>query len=134
MKVNLRKTFGKFDLTKSPIKLSSVARLRTGLHVGIFQMSRIFDTYTRCCQNSSCSNAQGISEHPDLEPSGRWHNEEPVILHDGWEFSGEGLKNDEWKSHLFFEEPIGGMLTAKLHVFSDSVFCTEVRWIQPVFL
>ena len=29
----------------------------------------------------------------------------------------------ERKNHLFLEEPIGSMLSARVHVFSDSVFC-----------
>ena len=45
-----------------------------------------------------------------------------VILHDGSQFSGEGLTDDEWKNNLLFGEQIGRILTAK------------VRWSQRELL
>ena len=41
------------------------------------------------------------------------HSEEPVILHDQAQIV---LGSDEWKSHYFFEKPMGTMLTAEVHV------------------
>ena len=49
---------------------------------------------------------------------------EPVLLRDEETLSGEGLTDGEWKNHLLLGESIGSMLTAKVHVFADSVFCT----------
>ena len=58
-------------------------------------------------------------------------SEEPVILHDGGQFSDDVLTNDEWKSHVFLEEPNWkAMLTARVHVFSDSIFCTGPRALK----
>ena len=51
-------------------------------------------------------------------------SEEPVILRYEGRFSGEGLTDDGWTNRLLHEEPTGRLLTAKVHVFSDSVRCT----------
>ena len=48
------------------------------------------------------------------------HSEDPVILHDGGPFSGEGLTDYDLKS--FFSRADGSMLTARVYVFRDSVF------------
>ena len=48
--------------------------------------------------------------HPDWSLLVNEQSEEPIILRDGRQFPGEGLTNDEWKSHLSLE-PIGSMLT-----------------------
>ena len=45
--------------------------------------------------------------------------------------SGKCWTDGEWENHLLLEETIGGMLTAKLHVFSGSVFCTGPEALDP---
>ena len=35
------------------------------------------------------------------------------------------------ENHLLFDEPIGSMLTAEVHVFSDSGFCTSRGVLDP---
>ena len=43
-------------------------------------------------------------------------------------------KHYQANPHLLLEEPTGSMLTAKVHVFSDSVSAqVPSRWIQSVF-
>ena len=51
-------------------------------------------------------------------------DEQPVIMRDEGPLPCEGLTDEEWENHLLFEETIGCMLTAKVLVSSDSVFCT----------
>ena len=51
---------------------------------------------------------------------GNEQSEEPVRR--PWKLIRTRPGNDEWKSHLFLEEPLGSMLTANVHV---SVFCTS---------
>ena len=52
-------------------------------------------------------------------------SEKPVILRDESRYSSEGLTDDQLQHHASFEEPRESALTAKAHVFSDSVFCTS---------
>ena len=59
-------------------------------------------------------------------------NEKPVILRDDSRlFSGEVLTNECWTSHLLLEELTGRMLTAKVHVFSNSESCTCPDALDP---
>ena len=58
------------------------------------------ETCTRGCQNISFTDTQDILNILIGRLTGDEQNEEPVFLCDE-EFSGEGLTNDEWKSHLF---------------------------------
>ena len=52
---------------------------------------------------------------------------DPVVVRDGEQFPGGCLADGERENHLSLEDPIGSMLTAKVHVFSDSVLCTFSR-------
>ena len=56
---------------------------------------------------------------------------EAVMLRDEETCSGKCWTDGEWENHLLLEEPIGGMLTAKLHVFSGSVFCIGPGALDP---
>ena len=55
----------------------------------------------------------------------------PVFTRDEEQFSNEGLTDDNWKNHLLLEEPFGNMLTAQVHVCSDSVSCTGPGALGP---
>ena len=99
---NLKKTFGKLDLTNCPINTVTWCIFARGCMRTSFQMSHIVETCTRDCQNSSFTNAQDIRNiliGSFLEDE---QSEEPVILHDQGTFLGEGLDIDEWTNHLFF--------------------------------
>ena len=56
---------------------------------------------------------------------------EQVVLRDEERFSGEGLTDDAWNNHLLLEELIGSMLTTRVRVFSNSVFCTGPGALDP---
>ena len=110
---------------------------RTRLHVGIIpneQISR--DLHQRLSE-------QFFLEYTDHIEHLYWsffffENEqdgEPVILRDEEPSSDEDLTDDELRNYLLFEEPNGSMLTAKAHVFPDSILCiAQVRYIPPVLL
>ena len=88
-------------------------------------MSQIVETCTRGCQISSLSNTQehlNIFVFEVLLKMNKAKNQS----FSGYEgrFSGEGLTDDGWTNRLLHEEPTGRLLTAKVHVFSDSVRCT----------
>ena len=68
-------------------------------------MSRSVEICIRGCQNFLFGNV-GHTEHPDEK------------------LTGKCVTDDDWKYDLLLEEPLGSMLTAQVHVFSDSVFCT----------
>ena len=53
------------------------------------------------------------------------------FLNDGGLFSGQGLTRDEWKTHLLLQGA-NGKPTAKMRVFSDSVFCTGPGASNPI--
>ena len=53
-----------------------------------------------------------------------WTDNHLVVLRDEGRFSGQCVTGGERKNKLLLEEPVGSMLTSKVHVFSDSVFCT----------
>ena len=94
-------------------------------------MSRSVETCVRVGQNCLFSNTQDIL---NILTGSLLQNEqggEPAVVRDEERFSGECLTDGEWKNHLLLEEPTESMLYAKVHVFSDSVFCTGLGASDP---
>ena len=58
-------------------------------------------------------------------------DEPTVVISYEQQFSAEGLTDDSWNNHLLLEEPIGSMLTAKAHVFSDTVSRRGLGVLHP---
>ena len=85
----------------------------------------IFPAATECifardCMWASFHMSRSVEMEVFLKMS-RTENQLP--LRDEETCSGACLTCGEWKNHLL-EEPTGSMLTARVHVFSESVFCT----------
>ena len=93
------------------------------VHVGIPNEQIRRDLHQRVSELFLCKYA-GYSEHPDWQSSEHEQDEDPVILRDEETIPRKGLADGEWNHHLLLEEPSGSMLTATVHIFSDSVFCT----------
>ena len=96
-------------------------------------MSRSVET-CRGGQNYSFGNTQDILNISIGSVFEHELDEEPVIMRDETQFSDEGLTDGEWKKHLLLEELIGSMFSAKVRVFSNSMFCTSPRALDPTML
>ena len=84
-------------------------------------MSRFVETYIRGCQNYPFLKKQDFVNILIGSLLKHFQDGEPVIIRD----------EDERIDDLFLEGPIGIMLTAQVHVFSDSVFCTGPGALDP---
>ena len=90
VKENDSDAFGKFDLTNLPTEPLGASShvIACGHHS---QLSQIVENCTRACQNSSFSHTRDILHILIGSLLEDERNEEPAILHDEGEFSGEGL-------------------------------------------
>ena len=97
---------------------------RTCLLVGITP-SRSVETGVRGCHDYSFSDPQDLLNILTASLLENEQGGEPDILRGEERCSGECLTDGEWKDHPLLGGPFGSMLTARVHVFSDSVFCTR---------
>ena len=81
------------------------------------------ETCTRGCQHSSFTNTQDIQNVLVGILLENEQSKDPVIVHDGGQFSGD-LTDEEWKTRVLFEEPMGSMLTPRV----------QVHWMQTALL
>ena len=106
--------------------------LRTRLHLGIIPNEQISRDLQRWSE-LSFGNTQDILNISIGSVLEHEQDEEPVIKRDETQFSDEGLTDGEWKKHLLLEELIGSMFSAKVRVFSNSMFCTSATLqVSPI--
>ena len=127
LKKNIKTPFGKFNWTSLQVNTATWCILTRDCMWASFQVSRSFGTCIRDCQNYSFSTTQVILNTLTGSLLENEQHGEPGILRAKKDFQATG----EWEHHLFLEEPIGSMLTAKVHSFSDSVFSTSPGALDP---
>ena len=120
---NLKRTFGKLDFTNSPKNIATWCTFALDC-MGTISNERTVETHTRGCHNSSVTNTQDTLNVliGSLRKMSKVKNQSFCVAEDNCPVTG--LTNDEWNSHVFFEEPIGTVLQANVRVFSESIFCT----------
>ena len=119
-----QKHFREIRFNEFSDKRSNVLYFRMLLHVGIIPNERDRSDLHQALSEQFLVEHKGHPEHLCWDSLKNEQSEEPVRLCDECEFAAESLADDKWKNHLLFGEPMGSMLTAEVHAFSDSVLCT----------